>query len=107
MVAPSLWALDQGLTSIKNAKGDFSRLSVTAMARAEELQLLATAYIKEAFNVESDEVDIRTMTFQDFLRALDVANKNGTREEFEKRLATQLMAIIPQAMQPPPTEGNV
>ena len=92
---------------MRNAKGDFSRLSITAMARAEELQLLATAYIKEAFNVESDEVDIRTMTFQDFLRALDTANKNGTREEFEKRLATQLMAIIPQAMQPPPTEGNV
>ena len=71
------------------------------MARAEELQLLATEFIKESFNVESDEVDIRTMTFQDFLRALDTANKNGTREEFEKRLATQLMAIIPQAMQPP------
>ena len=86
---------------MRNPRGDFSRLSITAMARAEELQLLATAYIKEAFNVESDEVDIRTMTFQDFLRALDTANKNGTREEFEKRLATQLMAIIPQAMQPP------
>ncbi len=92
---------------MRNPKGDFSRLSVTAMARAEELQLLATAYIKEAFNVESDEVDIRTMTYQDFLRALDVANKNGTREEFEKRLATQLMAVIPQAMQPQqPSQGG-
>ena len=86
---------------MRNPRGDFSRLSISAMARAEELQLLATEFIKESFNVESDEVDIRTMTFQDFLRALDTANKNGTREEFEKRLATQLMAIIPQAMQPP------
>ena len=93
---------------MKNPKGDFSRLSVTAMERAEELQILATAYIKEAFNVESDEVDIRTMTYQDFLKALDVANKNGTREAFEQRLAEQLMAIIPQAMQPQtpgPTNG--
>lgn len=91
---------------MKNPRGDFSRLSVTAMARAEELQLLATAYIKEAFNVESDEVDIRTMTYQDFLRALDVANKNGTRDEFEKRLADQLMAIIPQMIQPQEQQPN-
>ena len=84
---------------MRQPKGDWSRLGVTAMVRAEEMQTLAVAYIKEAFNVESDEVDIRTMTYQDFLKALDVSNKNGTREEFEKRLAAQLMNLIPQIMQ--------
>lgn len=85
---------------MKNPKGDMSRLSIAAMHRAEELQILATAYIQGVFSTETDEVDIRTMTYQDFLRALETANRNGTREEFEQRLATQLMAIIPAAMTP-------
>ena len=73
---------------------------------AEEYQVMATGYIADQFKVESDEVDIRSMTFGDFVRALETAERNGTRDEFEKRLASQLQPLIQQALAPPPTEGG-
>ena len=91
---------------MKLGRGSFSSLSILAMERAEYLQQLAVARIQDDFNVESDEVDIRTMSLGDFLRAMEAADKNGTREEFESRLATQLMPIIQQVMAPPQPEGE-
>lgn len=68
------------------------------MLRAEEMQGMAVAYINESFSVETDEVDITKMTFGDFIRALETAEKNGTRQELEQRLAAQLQPMIQQAM---------
>ena len=89
---------------MKRAKGNWSRLSVAAMVRAEEMQQLATMYINEMFAVETDEVDIRTMTLKGFLDALETAKRNGTMEEFEARLAAQITPIAQQLMTPPEEE---
>ena len=89
---------------MKRPKGSWSRLSVTAMVRAEEMQQLATLYINEMFAVETDEVDLRTMTLKSFLDALETARNNGTMEEFEARLAAQITPIAQQLMSPPTGE---
>jgi tRNA A37 threonylcarbamoyladenosine modification protein TsaB len=58
--------------------------------------------------VETDELDINQMTFGEFVRALEQAEKNGTREELERRLAEQLMPMIETVMAQPqqPPEGG-
>lgn len=68
------------------------------MRRAEEMQGMAIAHINDSFSVETDEVSIEHMTFKDFVRALETAEKNGTREEFEDRLAQQLLPMIQTVM---------
>jgi hypothetical protein len=69
-----------------------------AIQQADYLQQAAVAHIQDTFKTETDEVDLRTMTYGDFIKALEVADKNGTREEFEARLAAQLMPTIQQIM---------
>ena len=69
-----------------------------AIAQAEYLQQAAVAHIQDTFKTETDEVDLRTMTYGDFIKALEVADKNGTRDEFETRLAAQLMPTIQSIM---------
>ena len=62
------------------------------------MQGMAVAYINDSFSVETDELDVNQMTFGDFVRALETAEKNGTREELERRLAEQLMPMIETVM---------
>ena len=91
---------------MKKAYGSWSSLGMLAIEQADYLQQVAVAHIQDTFKTETDEVDLRTMTYGDFIKALAVADKNGTREEFESRLATQLMPIIQQVMAPPQPEGE-
>lgn len=90
----------------KIPRGNWSAQSLKAIRLADEYQQLSASYIADQFAVESDEIDIRSLTFKDFLRALETAERNGTREEFENRLAQQLQPIIQLAMQPPTAEGQ-
>lgn len=69
-----------------------------AIAQADYLQQVAVAHIQDTFKTETDEVDLRTMTYGDFIKALAVADKNGTREEFETRLAGQLLPTVEMIM---------
>lgn len=72
------------------------------------MQGMAVAYINDTFSVETDELNVEQMTFGDFVRALETAEKNGTREELERRLAEQLMPMIETVMaqaQMPPEGG--
>jgi Ca2+-binding EF-hand superfamily protein len=89
-------------------KGNWSKVSIEAMRKAEEMQGMAVAYINDSFSVETDELDINQMTFGEFVRALEQAEKNGTREELERRLAEQLMPMIETVMAQPqqPPEGG-
>ena len=94
----------------KIPRNSFSRLSVLATERAEYMQGLTVEYINDQFAADSDTVDINSMTFGDFMAALNKAEENGTREEFEAVLARQLLPIVEQVMamsqQPqPPQEG--
>ena len=92
----------------RQAKGSWSKVSVAALLKAEEMQGMAVAYINDAFAVDTDEINIEKLTFGDFVRALEVAEKNGTRQELEARLAAQLTPIIEQVMaqsQQPPQGG--
>lgn len=68
------------------------------MRKAEEMQGMAIAHINDSFSVETDELDLERMTFGDFVRALQTAEKNGTRDEFEDRLAQQLLPMIQTVM---------
>lgn len=83
---------------MRNPKGNWSKVSIAAMRKAEEMQGMAITHINDAFSVETDEVDIEHMTFGDFVRALQTAEKNGTRDEFEDRLAQQLLPMIQTVM---------
>ena len=83
---------------MRNPKGNWSKTSVAAIRKAEEMQQMALTHINDAFSVETDEVDIQHMTFGDFVRALQTAENNGTREEFEDRLALQLLPMIQSVM---------
>ena len=83
---------------MKYPKSSFSRLSVTATERADMMQGAAVAFISDQFKADSDTVDLKTMTYQDFLAALETADRNGTREQFEANLASQLMPIVEQVM---------
>jgi Ca2+-binding EF-hand superfamily protein len=89
-------------------RGNWSKVSIEAMRKAEEMQGMAVAYINYSFSVETDELDINQMTFGEFVRALEQAEKNGTREELERRLAEQLMPMIETVMAQPqqPPEGG-
>lgn len=104
---------------MKEAKGNWSKVSIQALRKAEEMQGMAVSYINDSFSVESDELNLQHMTYGDFVRALEVAEKNGTRQELEQRLAAQLQPLIQQVMaqsqqaqqgQPPqgqpPTQGG-
>jgi len=97
---------------MRNPRGNWSKVSIAAMRKAEEMQGMAVSYINDTFSVETDEVNIENMTFKDFVRALETAEKNGTRDEFEDRLAQQLLPIIQTVMQQsqqaqqPPAQGG-
>jgi Ca2+-binding EF-hand superfamily protein len=92
---------------MRNPKGSLSRLSFASIQLAEAMQARSVDYINEAFHTESDEVDINRMTYHDFITALETAEKNGTRDEFERRLADQLLPMIQAVMAPPEqTEGQ-
>ena len=64
---------------------------------ANTLQMLAVEGIKKSFNSEI-EIDINNITLGEFIQALDTADANGTREEFEKGLAAQLGPVIDMVM---------
>ena len=91
---------------MKIGKGSWSSISMLAIAQAEYLQQVAVAHIQDTFKTETDEVDLRTMTYGDFMKALEVADKNGTRAEFEARLATQLLPTIEQIVMSMGQEQN-
>lgn len=84
---------------MRQPKGNWSKVSIAAMRKAEEMQGMAITHINDAFSVETDELDLEQMTFGDFVRALQTAEKNGTRDEFEDRLALQLLPMIQSVMQ--------
>ena len=90
---------------MKYPKSSFSRLSVAASERADMMQALTVAYINDQFKADTDTVDLRTMTYQDFLDALETADKNGTRQQFEASLASQLIPIVEQVMLASTQEG--
>ena len=91
---------------MKKAYGSWSSLGMLAIQQADYLQQVAVAHIQDTFKTETDEVDLRTMTYGDFMKALEVADKNGTRDEFEARLATQLLPTIEQIVMSMGQEQN-
>lgn len=90
---------------MREPKGNWSKVSIAAMRKAEEMQGMAIAHINEAFSVETDEVNLEHMTLGDFIRALETAEKNGTRDDFEDRLAQQLLPMIQQVMSQQQQQG--
>ena len=78
--------------------GDFSKASFRAMEYAEMLQGLALDHIKKTFQAEELGLDLDNMTLGEFMRAQLEAEEGGTREEFERMLATKLAPLLDQMM---------
>ena len=73
--------------------GDYSKASLKSVEYANTLQALAIESIKKSFNSEI-ELDLNSMTLGEFMEALSTADANGTRAEFEAKLAAQIGPVI-------------
>ncbi|MCR4332078.1 MAG: hypothetical protein NUV34_05160 [Sulfuricaulis sp.] len=69
-----------------------SRASIRAMEYAMTLQGLAIDHIKEQFSAEEDLDFNRGVSFEEFVKALAEADKNGQRDQFEQQLAERMGA---------------
>jgi len=78
----------------RRGTGDFSRLTIRALAYAETMQGMALDSIREQFGAR-ELFDITDgITYGDFIKAMTEAEESGTREEFEAMLGRQIVAMM-------------
>lgn len=71
--------------------GDFARLHVAALKRAEMLQGLAMQQIRNTFAAEDDEFGPENLRWDLLVRELESARESGTMQEFQRK-ALEIMA---------------
>lgn len=84
----------------RKAKGNYARMNMEVIRRAEMLQARAVDYIDEQFRAD-ETLPPNPLRFDDFVKMLEEADRTGTREELEAQLAEILLPIIEQALAQP------
>lgn len=99
--------VDSGPQRLVKPRGDYARATMAAVERAVAMNTLSLIGIRDSFQTDSlvPQVDLKQVTFSDYMKALDTADRNGTRPEFEADLRRQLTEIL--GIQPaPPMAGQ-
>lgn len=85
----------------RRALGRFSKGTVESLKRAEAMQAEAVLFIKEEFSTEDDpKLELEGLSWDRFIRDLESAEKNDTKEEFDRVVADMLRQAIPLVFQP-------
>ena len=74
----------------------FAKAHVESIKRAELLQAQAALYIQEQFGFEDEpELTLEKLTWERFIRDLDDADRNETRDEFDEKIGRMLEQLMP------------
>lgn len=79
--------------------GIFSKAHLESEELFTQFQAQALLYIKEQFSVEDDKFILEGATWDQFFKAREKAEKEGTLDDFDRQLAEQLMPAMQQLMQ--------
>lgn len=86
--------------------GDFSQADFEALKLAEQMQALATSYIKDAFFAEED-LQLDTLTETKFIKALEQARNGGAVEQYEfNRMLGNMIVQAVQTVQQQSQQGG-
>ncbi len=83
--------------------GMFAKAHVESIKRAELLQAQAALYIQEQFGFEDEpELTLEGLTWDRFVRDLDSADRNDTRDEFDEKIGRLVGELLPAVFEQEP-----
>lgn len=78
--------------------GIFSRAHLESEELFSHYQAQALLYIKQQFGLEDDSFKIEGATWDEFFKARERAEKEGTLDDFDRSVSEQIMPIINQIL---------
>ena len=81
------------------AIGAFAKAHLETEELFTEFQAEAMLYLKEQYSMEDDSFKLEEATWEQFFRAKEKAQKEGTLDQFEQQLAAQLGPLLQQLQQ--------
>lgn len=79
--------------------GMFSRAHLEAEELFSQFQAEALLFIKQQFGMEDDKFKLEGSTWEQFFRARERAEREGTLDDFDKSIMEQMMPAMQQLMQ--------
>ena len=79
--------------------GMFAKAHLDVEALFTEFQAEAMLYLKEQYSMADDSFKLEEATWEQFFRAKEKAQKEGTLDQFEQQLASQLEPLLQSLLQ--------
>lgn len=91
---PTLSVIHSRVSILRKALGIFSRAHLETEKLFEELQAQSMLYIKEQFSMEDDKFKLEGSTWEEFFKAREAAEKEGTLSEFDQLILEQITPMF-------------